>query len=361
MSLIQTLPHTKIDVIGDCHGELQSLISLLAFLGYYKKGKLQPHPEQRILMFVGDFVDRGPNSLGVLKLVKQAIDMGIAHAVLGNHELNTINEQAKPGSAWFFPSQIEKDKRYEPYATCYSPEDVQFVKDFINDLPVAIETPIARIVHAMWDTESVNILRNCPKGNLKQTYDMFTEQVNNMLAESGLTDRYHSELAAHKNATESPDTLPPFLHNIAKYQYLRQKLHPLKCITNGAEHIVDTDKHFFVGGKWRYVYRHRWWEDYSEQTPVIFGHYWRKFKPTSSFKKESHLGADEPVIFFPSTERNWLGPLHNTFCIDYSAGGKFMERLSNLPNCHLTNLVALRLPEQKLITEEGHVYDTIRP
>ena len=44
----------------------------------------------RTAVFIGDFVDRGPDSKGVIKIVRSMVKVGSALAILGNHELNAI-------------------------------------------------------------------------------------------------------------------------------------------------------------------------------------------------------------------------------------------------------------------------------
>ena len=45
------------------------------------------HPENRQVIFLGDLVDRGPNSPAVLKLVMSMVRNGSALCVPGNHDL----------------------------------------------------------------------------------------------------------------------------------------------------------------------------------------------------------------------------------------------------------------------------------
>ncbi|MGW4441431.1 polynucleotide kinase-phosphatase [Streptomyces sp. NPDC004682] len=70
------------DIIGDIHGCSSELESLLATLGY-EDGV---HPEGRTAVFVGDLVDRGPDSPGVLRRVMGMVRAGSALCVPGNHE-----------------------------------------------------------------------------------------------------------------------------------------------------------------------------------------------------------------------------------------------------------------------------------
>ncbi|WPR65804.1 polynucleotide kinase-phosphatase [Glutamicibacter protophormiae] len=83
--------HGPFDVIGDVHGCLEELVLLLAKLGYDivrdRQGRAVDafHPNRRAV-FVGDLVDRGPDSPGVLRLVMGMVAAGHALAVPGNHE-----------------------------------------------------------------------------------------------------------------------------------------------------------------------------------------------------------------------------------------------------------------------------------
>ncbi|MFI9773221.1 polynucleotide kinase-phosphatase [Streptomyces sp. NPDC051956] len=70
------------DIIGDVHGCAFELETLLTRLGYTDG----VHPEGRTAVFVGDLVDRGPDSPGVLRRVMSMVKSGHALCVPGNHE-----------------------------------------------------------------------------------------------------------------------------------------------------------------------------------------------------------------------------------------------------------------------------------
>ncbi|NGX61697.1 MAG: Bis(5'-nucleosyl)-tetraphosphatase PrpE [asymmetrical] [Chlamydiae bacterium] len=77
------------DIIGDVHGCFDELKQLLERLGYaIEKGEkyVVTHTEGRRLVFVGDLVDRGPNSPEVLRLVMDSVASGVAFCVNGNHD-----------------------------------------------------------------------------------------------------------------------------------------------------------------------------------------------------------------------------------------------------------------------------------
>lgn len=70
------------DIIGDIHGCASELETLLGKLGYADGA----HPEGRTAVFVGDLVDRGPDTPGVLRRVMSMVASGDALCVPGNHE-----------------------------------------------------------------------------------------------------------------------------------------------------------------------------------------------------------------------------------------------------------------------------------
>ncbi len=79
------------DIVGDIHGCRAELEALLGELGYAierdDEGRAigARHPERRAV-FVGDLVDRGPDTPGVLRLVMGMVRAGNAFCVTGNHE-----------------------------------------------------------------------------------------------------------------------------------------------------------------------------------------------------------------------------------------------------------------------------------
>jgi len=81
--------HGPFDVVGDVHGCLDELTALLAALGYEKDGVFR-HPQGRKVVFLGDLVDRGPATPGVLKTVMAMVEAGTALCVPGNHDIKLM-------------------------------------------------------------------------------------------------------------------------------------------------------------------------------------------------------------------------------------------------------------------------------
>ena len=123
------------DIVGDVHGCRAELETLLDHLGYglVRDAAGRPvnavHPDGRTAIFLGDLVDRGPDSPGVLRLVMGMVEAGTAICVPGNHEqklarkLNGRDVRLTHG----LPETLEQLDR-EP------PEFVRRVRTFIDGL-----------------------------------------------------------------------------------------------------------------------------------------------------------------------------------------------------------------------------------
>jgi protein phosphatase len=90
--------HGPFDIIGDIHGCYPELLLLLERLGYAVNAgedgqsvRVTP-PAGRKAVFLGDLVDRGPDSPAVLRLVMQMVQEGSAYCVPGNHDIKLMRK-----------------------------------------------------------------------------------------------------------------------------------------------------------------------------------------------------------------------------------------------------------------------------
>ena len=88
--------HGPFDIVGDIHGCYRELVSLFVRLGYAVQGdsatpSVTPPPGRRAV-FLGDLVDRGPDSPSVLRLVMSMVKAGTALCVPGNHEVKLLKK-----------------------------------------------------------------------------------------------------------------------------------------------------------------------------------------------------------------------------------------------------------------------------
>ena len=91
----RTDEHGPFDIIGDLHGCYDELVELLVKLGYEISTKeddspviISPHG--RKVIFVGDYVDRGPKVVEVLRLVMEMHKIGVGICVPGNHDTKLV-------------------------------------------------------------------------------------------------------------------------------------------------------------------------------------------------------------------------------------------------------------------------------
>ncbi|QJE96442.1 polynucleotide kinase-phosphatase [Luteolibacter luteus] len=82
--------HGPFDIIGDVHGCNEELRTLIGKLGYAIEDDVATHPEGRRLVFVGDLIDRGPDSPNVLRLAMASVKAGTAICVPGNHDMKFL-------------------------------------------------------------------------------------------------------------------------------------------------------------------------------------------------------------------------------------------------------------------------------
>lgn len=136
------------DIIGDIHGHVGKLLRLLAKLGYNDTGGVFRHPTREAI-FVGDFIDRGPEIREALHIVRAMVDAGAARAVLGNHEVNAIIYQAT-GDQTLKMGLRDTLEQFSGHETDW----VEYIEWF-RSLPLYLDLGALRVVHAVWDSNFV--------------------------------------------------------------------------------------------------------------------------------------------------------------------------------------------------------------
>jgi hypothetical protein len=151
------------DIIGDIHGHAMELEALLGKLGYAVKKGVWCHPTRKAI-FVGDFIDKGPEHLALFEVVRNMVDSGSALAVMGNHEFNAI--------CWATPDIHKPDAFLRPH-TCKNYEQTKAFMDQVEEgseeyktmikwfskLPLFLDLPEFRVIHACWSDRDIAVLR----------------------------------------------------------------------------------------------------------------------------------------------------------------------------------------------------------
>jgi Calcineurin-like phosphoesterase len=142
------------DLIGDIHGHADELVQLLEALGYRKHGGTYAHPDRKVI-FLGDFIDRGPKIREVLEIVRPMVEEGKALAVMGNHELNALGfhteDPERPGE--FLRCRCDKNVRQhrKTIEQLNHPGELQSYLEWFRTLPLWLDLDGIRVVHACWD------------------------------------------------------------------------------------------------------------------------------------------------------------------------------------------------------------------
>lgn len=156
----------KIDFIGDIHGHADELVLLLDQLGYNNSKGYFSHPEGRKVVFVGDFIDRGPKIKETLEIVKGMCDCSTAEAVMGNHEYNAIlfHTKNKKEGGYFrvhgfkeINQHLETLKQFQ-----HNGIEWQMYIEWFKTLPLFIDSEHYGVVHAYWNKEHIDYLNLNP-------------------------------------------------------------------------------------------------------------------------------------------------------------------------------------------------------
>src|ERR1035437_1450759 len=146
------------DLIGDIHGHAVALELLLQKLGYKKIKGIYQHPKKRKVIFVGDFIDRGPKIRETLHLVKDMCDSGNAEAVMGNHEYNAICYHSKDDKGNYLRVHSTKNLSQHSMTLAqffYYKKEWNEYLEWFNSLPLFFEHDDFRVVHACWDNSHI--------------------------------------------------------------------------------------------------------------------------------------------------------------------------------------------------------------
>lgn len=273
------------DIIGDIHGHADELKALMGKLEYKKRGD-SFHRDGRQVIFVGDYIDRGPKIRETLEIVKGMVDAGDAIALMGNHEYNAICYHMPDANGGYLRKHSEKNndqhrKTLEQFAG--RDEELKYYTDWFMTLPLFYETERFRVVHACWDFHSIRLL-------------------NKALDENRLT---YSVLHDAHNGNE-----PLF--------------NALEITLKGKE-LKLPDGHSFIDkdGHKRSEIRVKWWTDPRGKTYKEYSIIQDSNLPTdqvNSDGSEVHYNASEVPVFFG---HYWLEPnpslsRPNICCLDYS-------------------------------------------
>ena len=137
------------------------------------------------------------------------------------------------------------------------------------------------------------------------------------------------------------------LTGYAQVNEARQMGNPISVVTSGEERAAQ--RTYPAGGKFRFVNRVAWWDNYEDEQAVIFGHYWRLY----DFNIVERPRSTEIDVFKGAGPDQWLGARNNVYCADFSVGGRSSNYSSDI-----CRLAAVRWPEATVMFDNGETLAT---
>ena len=263
------------DFIGDVHGYAEDLRKLLGKLGYREVDGVFRHGEKdRNAVFLGDLIDRGPQIRRTLRIVASMEAAGTARVVMGNHEYNAICfGTRKPGEEHrWMRSRTDKNLR-QHIDTLYQFKDYrdewsEYLRWF-HRLPLWLDLGGIRAVHAAWDSRSLALIEGfSPEGNLL-TPELLVRA----------TVRGNGEFRAMQNILKGVEVpLPNCETFVDKDGTVRKEMRVRWWLSGGGKTYADLAFPRNDGMPGRPIEKRisERLAGYSDDVPVIFGHYWLK-------------------------------------------------------------------------------------
>jgi hypothetical protein len=149
------------DIIGDIHGHADKLEELLLKLGYSKTNGAYSHQERKVL-FVGDYIVRGPKIKETLQMVRAMVDSGNAIALMGNHEYNALCFHFQEADGGHLRKHLIKNiiQHYDTLKQFQNKQkEYEDYLEWFKTLPLFYETENLKAVHACWDNKNIEFLR----------------------------------------------------------------------------------------------------------------------------------------------------------------------------------------------------------
>ncbi|HCN78763.1 MAG TPA: hypothetical protein DIT13_16405 [Verrucomicrobiales bacterium] len=150
------------DLIGDIHGQHEKLARLLENLGYRPRpGGGMRHPDGRRVVFLGDYIDRGPDIRRVLETVRGMVESGDALAIMGNHEYNAVLYATPDGNGGHLKEHSARNtKTHQATLDQFAGRPAEWAEWLLwmRGLPMFLDLGALRAVHACWDARRISRL-----------------------------------------------------------------------------------------------------------------------------------------------------------------------------------------------------------
>jgi bis(5'-nucleosyl)-tetraphosphatase (symmetrical) len=225
---------SKVFAIGDVQGCLSSLNQLI-----------QKLPKDSKLIFLGDLVNRGPDSLGTLRRLKDLQERGIAECILGNHDLNLLACDAG----------LRESKPLDTMDDILKAPDRKSLIEWLRHRPLALSNGKVLLVHA-------GVL---PQWTLQKTLELANE------VEQALRHKNYQLFLKHMYGN-TPNKWSPKLKGFDRLRLITNTLTRIRFCTNSGE-MEFKSKEGLENGPAGYT---PWFAVPKRKTsdiPIVFGHW----------------------------------------------------------------------------------------
>ena len=264
----------KYDLIGDVHGHADVLRRLLLEMDYREVDGAFRHADRRVI-FVGDFVDRGPEQREVLRIARNMCEAGAGLAVMGNHEFNALGWAEPDGNGDFLrPHTQNNEEQHQEFLSQIGEGSAAHREalEWFRTLPVWLDLPGLRVVHACWHPPAQQALLPYLDPLLRFTPDG--------LRAASL--KGSQAYGAAEILLKGPEALLPegsffmdkqgHVRHEARLRWWDRSATTLRAAALGMEGREESLPDLQVTTKYLYT----------EQVPVFFGHYWLRGVPVLS-------------------------------------------------------------------------------
>jgi hypothetical protein len=233
------------------------------------------HPERKVI-FLGDFVDRGPEQIETVNIARNMVENGQALAVMGNHEFNAV--------AWATPDPEKPHEFLRPHTEKNLKQHGEFLEQvgegselhqsmikWFKTLPLYLDMDHFRVVHACWHSTHL------------QTLSRFTDDQNRIRPDAWaqLTDEKSEGFEALETVLKGLEVSLP-----SGYEFRDKDNHPRTNIRTqwwDLEGVTYRDL-AMVPEEIIHQIPHEPIPDdvlpgYDGEKPVFVGHYWMKGEP----------------------------------------------------------------------------------
>ncbi len=261
------------DLIGDIHGHAAKLENLLKKLGYVSTAEGWKAPAGRQAVFVGDLIDRGPEQVKVVDIVRRMVETGQAHAVMGNHELNAIGyiTLRRDGAGFLRSHSASNMAQHAEFLAQVGEGSAKHIEivDWFRTLPLFLDLGAIRAVHAWWHAPYIDQVGARHQGGQKIDEDFlhaaFTKQSPEWTAVEGICKGLevrlpegvsfhdHSGVERFEVRTRWWMGDDVSLRDVAildEQQRLQLPEHPMKAISTNYEARPINDIPVFIGHYW---------------------------------------------------------------------------------------------------------------